>query len=397
MVSKPCLMILQLQPKYLEVINGTSVETLYMLPHKHVGAHPTGFVVVSDEPVEVESPFTVCPLFFLKTNETVLPGNNSHDVVIMYKKEMGSLETVLYTLYETYKETACVKTEHSMKRFVYTKQSPPRKIIIPSLKRKENLVPVLKRFQMIDLPKEGFRPQILLVEHSPFPELQKIAEDFECEYIWLFLDLRVPELPIGQFNKALCYDKAFLFGTQADWYLFHDNDILVPKKFWSMLDANVERAKTQFLQPYTHRCLLNLKQVVADMFRENLSLADEPLDESMYSSLEKSVGAPGGSLYLTRQRYLEAGGHDPQLCWGYGPEDALFYQKLELLESIAFADEPPIEMIHLWHPSAQIQNPFRVEMDVLVKCMFRNTSNDEKRNYMKKKEELLKNLMRNTL
>jgi hypothetical protein len=159
-----------------------------------------------------------------------------------------------------------------------------------------------------------------------------------------------------------------------------------------MLDANVERAKTQFLQPYTHRCLLNLKQVVADMFRENLSLADEPLDESMYSSLTKSAGAPGGSLYLTRQRYLEAGGHDPQLCWGYGPEDALFYQKLELLEPIAFADEPPIEMIHLWHPSAQIQNPFRVEMDVLVKCMFRNTSNEEKRAYMKKKEILLRSL-----
>jgi hypothetical protein len=114
----------------------------------------------------------------------------------------------------------------------------------------------------------------------------------------------------------------------------------------------------------------------------------------MYSPIEKAAGAPGGSLYLTRQRYLEAGGHDPQLCWGYGPEDALFYQKLELLEPIAFADDPPIEMIHLWHPSAQIQNPFRVEMDVLVKGMFREKTTEEKRHYMKYKEEVLKNVMR---
>lgn len=383
--------------KYLEVIQGTSVEKLYALPHKQVGAYPTGFVVVTPQSIKLEFPFTVCPLHFFTNTDTTLPGNNPHDVVVLYDESMGTIESVLYTLYERYKDTACVKTEHSMKRYIYENQLPPRKIVIPSLKRKENLIPVLKRFGMIDLPKEGYRPQILIVEHSPYPELQQIAEDYQCEYIWLFLDLGTPELPLGQFNKALCYDKAFLHGTPAEWYLFHDNDVLVPKQFWNMLDANVERAKTQFIQPYTHRCLLNLKQMVADMFRENLSLCDEPLDDSMYVPFENIAGAPGGSLYVTRQRYLEAGGHDPQLCWGYGPEDALFYHKLELLEPIAFADEPPIEMIHLWHPSAQITNPFRREMDFLVKGIFKQKTVEEKRGYMKYKEELLKNLMRNTL
>jgi hypothetical protein len=390
-------MIVHLQKKYLDIIQGTSVENLYLLPHKQIGTHPTGFVVVSEEPIVPDFSFTVCPLFFFTNNDKQVPGSNPQDVIVTYTKEMGSLESVLYTLYEHYKETCCSRTEISIKRYLLEKKLSPRKIIIPCFKRKENLIPVLKRFQMIDLPKEGYRPPILLVEHSPYPEIEQIAEEFHCEYIWFFLDPRIPELPLGQFNKALCYDKAFLYGTPAEWYLFHDNDILVPKSFWNLLDANVERAKTQFIQPYTHRCLLNLKKVVADMFRENLSLCDEPLDDSMYLPLKEAAGAPGGSLYLTRQRYLEAGGHDPQLCWGYGPEDALFYQKLELLETIAFADEPPIEMIHLWHPSAQILNPFRTEMDVLVKGIFREKSVDEKRGYMKYKEELLKNLMRNTL
>jgi hypothetical protein len=377
--------------QYIQVIQGTSVEMLYKLPHKQVGAHPTGFVVISPEPFPITFPFTVCPLYTGLSNSTSLPGSNPHDVIITYTKELGPLEQVLYTLYEEYKETGCVKTDCSQKRFVYTKQLPPRKIVIPCFKRKENLVPVLKRFAMIDVPKEGYRPQILLVEHSPIPELQQIAEDFNCEYIWFFLDPRIPHLPLGQFNKALAYDKAFLNGMPAQWYLFHDNDVLVPKRFWELLDKNVDRAKTQFLQPYTHRSLLNLKQVVAEMFRENLSLADEPLDESMYAPIVP--GAPGGSLYLSRERYLDAGGHDPQLCWGYGPEDALFYHKLELLEPIAFADNPPIEMIHLWHPPAAIHNPFRAEMDYFVKVLFKEKSREEKLGYMNYKRGVLSSLM----
>jgi hypothetical protein len=186
-----------------------------------------------------------------------------------------------------------------------------------------------------------------------------------------------------------------MYGMPGEWYLFHDNDILVPKNFWDLLDQNVERTKTQFLQPYTHRSLLNLKQGIADMFREDLTLADAPLDKSMYAPF--IPGAPGGSLYLTRDRYLEAGGHDPQFCWGYGPEDALFYHKLELLEPIAFADEPPIEMIHLWHPPAQVTNPLRIQMDSFVKGFFKNQSEEWKRGYMNWKKEILKNLMQKFL
>ncbi len=377
--------------EYVKIMQGTSVETLYTLPHKQVGAHPTGFVVIHKEPVRQDFLFTVCPLFFCASSESGLPGQNPHDVIVTYNEDQGPLERVLYTLYETYKDTACEKTPTSMKRYLYEKKNPPRKIIIPCFKRIENTECVLKRFAMIESPKEGYKPQILLVEHSPFPELQRLAEEYECEYLWLFLHLAMPTMPLGQFNKALCYDKAFLYSSPADWYLFHDNDVLVPKDFWNRVDANIERTKTQFLQPYTGRCLFNLKPAVAEAFRENLFLADELLEPSMYG--ERIPGAPGGSLYLTRDRYLEAGGHDPQMCWGYGPEDALFYHKLELLEPIAFADDPPIPMIHLWHPTAANNNPFRVQMDFFVKVVFKEKSREEKLAYMNYKQQVLKNLI----
>ena len=77
------------------------------------------------------------------------------------------------------------------------------------------------------------------------------------------------------------------------------------------------------------------------------------------------------------------------MCWGYGPEDALFYHKLELLEPIAFADNPPIEMIHLWHPPAAGMNPLRQEMDWFVKVFFKGKTKEEKLAYMQYKQELL--------
>lgn len=375
--------------RYLDIISGNTLETLLTLPHKHLGIHPTGFVVRTNE--EVPSfPFTVCPLHFVKSGEP-LPGNNPHDVIVEYTQEDGDLETLLYKLHQLYFEKHCEQTANSRKRYIETKTLPPRKIIIPCLGRKENLIPTLKRLQQIELPVEGYRPVICIVEHSPYLDLQKIAEEYGCEYLWIFLDPRDMTLPIGQFNKALAYDKAFLYTSPAEWYLFHDNDVLVPKDFWNRIDSNVKRATTKFLQPYTHRCLLNTTQQTAEYFRNNPSLADEPLVDDLF--LPRVAGAPGGSLYLKRERYLDVGGHDPNYCWGYGPEDLLFFNKLKLFEPIAYADEPPIEMIHLWHPTAAVHNPFRFEMDWFVKIFMETRTLEERKIMMESKKNLLEKIL----
>jgi hypothetical protein len=381
--------------QYLEVVNHTSLPTLLTLPHKQVAAYPTGFVVQTVEQVD-SFPFTVCPLSFCKPGELPVAGPsqlaNPHDVIVPYSKEDGDLQALLYSLYELYRENHLEQKGKTMKRYIYEKTLPPRKIIIPCLGRKENLIPTLKQFQRIESPVEGYRPQICIVEHSPFPDLEGIAKQFSCEYLWLFLDPRDPKLPIGQFNKALSYDKAFLFGSPANWYLFHDNDVLVPLNFWELLDKNVERSKTKFLQPYTYRSLVNTIPEVAERLRNNLSLADKPLQEGMFYPIIE--GAPGGSLYLHRERYIDVGGHDPNYCWGYGPEDLLFFTKLKLFEPIAYADDPPIEMIHLWHPTAESKNPFRWEMDWFVKVFFQQQSEEEKRNLCRAKKSLLEAILK---
>ncbi len=374
---------------YFEILQTISLSTLLTLPHKHVGVYPTGFVVRTNE-TPPSFPFTVCPLFFTKANEEPV-GTNLHDVIVDYSKEDGDLETLLYKLYEQYREHHLEYTAKSQKRYRYTQRLPPRKIIIPCLGRKENLIPTLRRLQTIDVPSEGYLPRICIVEHSPYPELERIATEYQCEYLWIFLDPRDNTLPIGQFNKALCYDKAFLFGSPAEWYLFHDNDVLVPRDFWARLDKNVERAKTKFIQPYTHRSLLNTIPEIAQRLRENVNLADQGVTQEMIYPIVE--GAPGGSLYLHRQRYLEVGGHDPNFFWGYGPEDKFFFEKVKLFEPIAYADDPPIEMIHLWHHNAASNNPFRFQMDWFVHSFLQSNSREEKDTMLTNKRALLEHIL----
>jgi hypothetical protein len=382
--------------KYTNIINNINCMDLYLISHKSLGAYPTGIVIIGDIS-GLSFPFTLCQVYFCKAGDTILPGNNPHDIILQYNKHsMVNLEDTLYTLMEGYKISACERTDFSMKRYVYEKKVPPRKIIIPCFRRRENLIAVLKRFQMIAPPSEGYIPQILLVEHSHLQEIEYIANEFNCEYIWFnqkegpkpgYID----DTPLGQFNKALCYDKAFLFSSPAEWYLFHDNDVLVPNDFWSRLDANIQRTGTKFLQPYTHRSLLNLYPHFADVIREDPALVDQGVHPGMYAPI--NAGAPGGSLYIHRDRYIDVGGHDPNLCWGYGPEDRLFYNKLQLFEPISFADEPPIEMIHLWHPTAAINNPFLAVMNWFVFQYYEKLSIEHRMGIMRTKKKMLLDIL----
>lgn len=373
-----------MDPRYKEMIENVPLQALYEFHHKYTNILPTGFTVLTKEHVHL-FPFTLCSLEIVETYENA-KRKNMMDVVIDYTKDMGSLESVLYKTWEEYKEKNCETTSHSKRRYLYEGKLLPRKIVIPTLGRGYNLECVVRRFRMIEEPIEGYSPAIMVVEHSPSAEFEEYCRKENVEYLWFFLDPRDPTTPIGQFNKALCYDKAFLFGVKADWYLFHDNDVLVPHRFWSLLDENIKRTQTKFIQPYTHRCLLGLKEPIAPLFRADLSLVDKPIDPKDYNEIME--GAPGGSLYLHRDRYKEAGGHDPNYCWGWGPEDALFFYKMKLFEPIAYADDPPIEMVHLYHPSAAGNSIFHSSMEALVRGYFMRQSKEDLKPYFESKQKL---------
>jgi hypothetical protein len=377
--------------EYFRIINEFPPEQLLRIPVKKLGAPPTGFLVLleGDAP---SFPFTLCPIHFVQKTEKVLPKGNPHDVIVHYEEKHGSLEKLLYLLYQEYQDTACQSTNLSLKRYLFEKTLPPRKVLIPSFRRQENLEATLRRFKEFDLPIEGYLPMICIVEHSPMPELEQLAKQYACEYLWILLDPHMPQIPVGQFNRALCFDKGVIESSPAEWYLCHDNDLLMAKDFWERLDANLNRTGKRCIQPYTHRCVLYLKPLVADNFRKTPSLADQPIDDSMHLPMEP--GAAGGSLYIHRDRYIEVGGHDPNLCWGYAPEDMLFFKKLQNIEEIAYADNPPIKMLHLWHPPAASQNPLYRQIDFFIKYIFLQQSTEQMAAYISMKRSIFETILR---
>ena len=47
--------------------------------------------------------------------------------------------------------------------------------------------------------------------------------------------------------------------------------------------------------------------------------------------------------------FFEVGGYDPELFYGWSPEDLFFWDKIESMESIGITDNPKNEIYHMYH------------------------------------------------
>ena len=239
-------------------------------------------------------------------------------------------------------------------------QSQDISILIPCKGRRELLETTLKVFSK-EQEKTTKRITITLVEHDTTPNYRQFALEKGLGWIYIPL-LESPFHPLGQFNRGLCFDIGFIYGPKAAYYLCHDNDLLVPKDFWSLLQQNIERENFQALQTYSDRFVWQTSKEVSEKIQHDLSWYSNGFSIKEHCT-ENSPGAKGGSIVVSHDIYLRAGGHDPQLFWGYSPEDRMFWLKLGLLTRIGHGDSPSIPLTHLWHLPAGSQNPLLSAMN----------------------------------
>jgi len=234
-------------------------------------------------------------------------------------------------------------------------------MILPCRGRFPLLNATLRRLK--EESRQDLATEIVLVEHSESPSYKDYA--LEQGVGWMYIPMSpLQTSPFGQFNRGLCFDMGVLYSSKANYYICHDNDLLVPVDFWSKLRQNLERSQTQVLQTYSDRFVWQTNETVSQRL-----LIEPEWFQSGFTVEENCTrnppGAKGGSLTISREAYLAVGGHDPHLFFGYAAEDAFFWSKLELLFPIGFAEEPRIPLVHLWHPCAANLNPFKHHMDVL--------------------------------
>jgi predicted glycosyltransferase involved in capsule biosynthesis len=111
-------------------------------------------------------------------------------------------------------------------------------------------------------------------------------------------------------------------------------------------------------------------------------------------------GSTGGSILVRRDTFLSVGGFDPELFYGYGPEDSFFWSKLETLEKRVdpinwhfagggmFADDPPIDVYHMYHEPKWFSNPDEPRM-LDIRHSFWHYQHEEKCQIVAEKRRIL--------
>ena len=235
-------------------------------------------------------------------------------------------------------------------------------IVIPCKGRKpllETTIKVLKH----EIAKTDLRIAITLVEHTDSIEFKEYA--FTEGLGWIHIPLSGGTgSPLGQFNRGLCFDIGHLYGPPCKYYMMHDSDLLVPDNFFNKVQVYFNRGVVA-LQPYSDRFVWQTNQEFSEKLQADLSIFYNGIDEQAVCT-RNMPGAKGGSFILKSDLFTNVGGYDPQLFWGYAPEDQLFWLKVESISSVEYADSPRIPLIHLWHPNAATKNPLLTEMDILI-------------------------------
>jgi len=274
---------------------------------------------------------------------------------------------------------------HIYKNYSSSSVNPYFKIIIPYKDRLNNLLAVLKSLDIQVAPVAAASFQIIVVEHDYKPSVENICKQYKCEYI--FFELKVDSIydPMGYFNKSHAFDLAFLYSQPASYYILHDVDIPLPQEFIKSVYTNLERLDfPKFMKPYSERTIFVLDAVKSEVVRENI----EWLSEMEKDYTQKYYMPPGGSTLIQRDLYLEVGGHDSDLFWGYAPEDICFLYKVEKIATTYECYDPTITLFHLWHPTKVPDNKILESMEYMY---FKKIQDDSE--FMKKRIDFKRGLM----
>jgi predicted glycosyltransferase involved in capsule biosynthesis len=221
-----------------------------------------------------------------------------------------------------------------------------------------------------------------VVEFSDKPEHSKFCKNNKIDYV--FIQCEEKDL----FNKCLCLNFGVLFGCKSKYVLFHDLDCLMQSNFFNDLIKNLESKKCRAIQCFTDRRVLYLDRVLTEKAIDTELDIDSLKEGSKGVSLPSYLGAPGGSIMVERELFFEVGGYDPELFQANAPEDAFFWEKVNIVSKMEISNNPKIELFHMNHPVTYNDNPFISDMKVYWQTFF-NLRKEAKMSFINLKKKLI--------
>jgi len=250
-------------------------------------------------------------------------------------------------------------------------------VIIGCRGRSEFVVPVIESFEKA-IKASGKKITITIVEHNKFPEHMKPCRD-RVNYIWTKGNVE------EQYSRSFTYNFGVKYANNSKLYLLHDLDILVKENFFEELYQNL--GDKTCLQPYGGRRVLYMSNELTKKVISKEIDYNQFNEKSEEVSLPQFIGSKGGSILIAKELFEEVGGFDPEIFWGYAHEDQFFWDKVMTIGEIAYADNPHIDMFHMWHPPSHATNPQHREMES-VWSAFKSLSDKEKKEIINLKKEI---------
>jgi predicted glycosyltransferase involved in capsule biosynthesis len=210
------------------------------------------------------------------------------------------------------------------------------------------------------ISQSSIKAKAVVVQHDKHPTQRELAINGNASYVFISLDDTDTE---GQYSRALAYNVGYFANPNAEYLIFHDIDTLFPHDYFKSFEKDYLRGKgIRWLQNFYGKSLYYLNKDQSKYVFDLNGIAN------LYTipNVEKGgPGAAGGSLTCRTDLFLEVGGYDPEIFYGWAPEDSLFWTKLLCLErevgpirnchtfaneiNYVYADNPPLRLYHLFH------------------------------------------------
>ena len=211
-------------------------------------------------------------------------------------------------------------------------------IIIPVRGRVEFLTPLVNSLKK-SISNYNRKVNIIVVEESKTPQHKENCKINNVDYFFI-------ESDNFYFNKSLCNNSGAMLYKNSEYFLFHDLDCLVKEDFILNVFDNIKNKKINCIQTFDKRRVLYFNEDQTKKIKNGEIKINDIVDNDLK---EGDCCATGGSILIKNSLFFEVGGYDPELFYGWSPEDLFFWDKVQSIENIGICDEPKNEIYHMYH------------------------------------------------
>jgi hypothetical protein len=238
---------------------------------------------------------------------------------------------------------------------------------------------------------------IVVVQHDKNPTHREMAISSGASYV--FVPLKDTDTE-GLYSRALAYNIGYFANSSADYLIFHDIDTLFPHDYFKVFEEHYLRKGIKWLQNFYSKSLEILNKEQSKYVFDLHGIANLYTIKNVHKA---QPGAAGGSVTCSKELFLNVGGYDPEIFYGWAPEDSMFWTKLLCMVkeigpirnchtfaneiNYVYADTPPMRLYHLFHDP--VHNSRWGEMQEIHDA-FWSFSYEDKMRYIKVKKNMFK-------